>query len=334
MLETLKSKIIYDIEVFPNYFCFVAKRLNEDKWFRFQLNQFSDLNEITKLHKVLSSKAAWIAFNQIHYDNVVLNFMFKHWKEYKDSTAFLSDVKDFSDLIIDSNTPYEAIKEYKYNNDCYQPITIDLFLYWSMGLRKSKKISLKALAIGLKHKKLQELPYKPDKVLTLEEQEKVFKYCDNDVLVTEKLYNNLYDTSNLKTGSIKLRDDVFRKTGLNCYSWDTPKIASETLIKAFCESTGENPYEVRKYSFNKFTNLRVGDLFKDVDISFKTPTLQKVWDRIQNSINTVSEEFVFICNETRIKMSVGVGGIHSVNKNEAYFTDNDFDLYTSDVALI
>lgn len=334
MLNDIKEKIVYDIEVYPNFFCFNAKALNKDLWYRFRLDENSSLNSLSGFKRFLETKAVWIAFNQIHYDDVVISFIMKEYKKYRDISLFLKEIFNFSDNLINLEDNYEFIKPYKYNNYILNGINIDLFLYWSKGLRISKKISLKSLGVGLKHHRLQELPYKAGSHLNLLEQQKVFDYCDNDVLVTEKLYNDLYDTSNTKTGSVKLRDDVYKQTGLNCYSWDIPKIASETLALAYSKKTGIDVREVKKFKFGKYSNLKIGSLFEDIDIEFETETLKTVWDNIQNSIDKVEEEFVFICKNTRLKLSVGNGGIHSVNNNEKYFTDNKYDLYTSDVASL
>jgi len=334
MIENIKAQVVYDIEVYPNFFCFNAKKPNVDKWFRFKLNENSNLNELDHLKTFLEMEAVWIAFNQIHYDDVVLSFIMKEFRNYNNTVLFLKDVFTFSDNVINLENNYDYIKPYKYNKDILNGLNIDLFLYWSKGLRISKKISLKSLGIGLKHNKLQELPYEAGTYLSLEEQQKVFEYCDNDVLVTEKLYHNLYDTSNTKTGSIVLRADAYKQTGLNCYSWDIPKIASETLMLAYADKSGVPIKDIKGYKFSPYSNLKIESLFTDIDISFETDTLKKVWDNIKNSIDKVSEEFVFICKNTRLKISVGNGGIHSVNNNEKYFTDSKFDLYTSDVASL
>lgn len=326
--------IVYDIEVFPNFFCLNAKKLNENKWFRFKLDEFKTLSEIRVLDSFLRQKKIWIAFNQLHYDNVILNYILHNYQKNLDKNPleFLSEIKQFNDLVIEDY--YNEIKQYKYSNTHFKGINIDLFLYWSKGLRISKKISLKALGIGLKHHKLQELPYPPDKDLSYLEMDEVFKYCDNDVIITEKLFNNLYDTSNTKTGSVKLRYDVYKQTGLNCFSWDTPKIASESLLQAYCKKTGYDIKEVRNYRFERPDIIKIGDLFYDINIEFETEQLQKIWNKIKNSINSVSEEFVFTCNETILKISIANGGIHSVNKNEKYFETEDNYLITSDVSSL
>jgi hypothetical protein len=334
MIEDIKAKVLYDIEVYPNFFCFNAKKPNENKWYRFKLDENSSLNELLELKTFLKMKAVWIAFNQIHYDDVILSFIMKEFKKYTNTALFLKDVFSFSDNVINLENNYEFIKPYKYNKEILNGLNIDLFLYWSKGLRISKKISLKSLGVGLKHHKLQELPYKAGTYLTASEQKEVFEYCDNDVLVTEKLYHNLYDTSNTKTGSIKLRDDAYKQTGLNTFSWDIPKIASETLALAYSKKTGIDTKEVKGFRYNPYYNLKIETLFKDVDISFETDTLKKVWNNIKNSVDKVEEEFVFICKNTRLKITVGNGGIHSVNNNEKYFTDDKYDLYTSDVASL
>jgi len=312
MDKNANLKIVYDIEVYPNFFCLVAKQLNKELWFRIRIDESSNLQKQCKLlDSFFRQNVTWVAFNQLHYDNVVLNYILQNYKKFNNVKLFLLSVKKFNDLVIDDN--YDEIKSYKYSNIYFKGISIDLFLYWSKGLRISKKISLKSLGIGLKHHTLQELPYEPDTYLTIEEADKVFKYCDNDVLITELVYNDLYDTSNLKTGSIKLRYDVHAQTGLNCFSWDTPKIASETLALAFANKIGANAKDVKAFRYERPPVIKIGKLFTDVNINFQTDQLQKVWEKIQNSYDSVSEEFIFRCNETVIKISIGNGGIKCVS---------------------
>ncbi len=331
MLDKIKQKIIYDIEVYPNFFCFNAKLLNEDKWYRIVLNEFTDVNDLKQFDTFLKQRAVWIAFNQIHYDNVVLNYLMQNKNKYHDILNLLEATKKFSDSVI--NDEYLKIKEYKYSKIYFKGINIDLFLYWSKGLRISKKISLKSLAIGLKHEKLQELPYNPSYDLTLSQQKEVANYCDNDVIITEKLYNNLYDTNNTKTGSVKLRENVFNETKLNCFSWDTPKIASETLMQNYSQLTNIDTKEIKEYRFER-PLIKVKDLFKNYVFNFQTEKLQQVYINIMNSVDSVKEEFIFNCKETIIKISIGNGGIHSVNKDEVYKECKDNYLITSDVASL
>jgi len=56
-----------------------------------------------------------------------------------------------------------------------------------MMLRKSKKISLKALGIQLNHEEIQELPYHPDTILEYDEMIELQRYNnDNDLGILEK----------------------------------------------------------------------------------------------------------------------------------------------------
>ena len=57
-------------------------------------------------------------------------------------------------------------------------------------------------------------------------------------------------------------------------------------------------------------------------INFKLPIFQNLWTEILNSQNSFSKELVVNINNTSIKLSYGVGGLHSVNSNEEYVSDS------------
>jgi hypothetical protein len=326
-------KIVYDIEVFPNFFCFNAKELNKDRWFRLKIDKSSDLHkQMRSLDFFLKQTAEWIAFNQLHYDNVILNYMFKNYQNVT-ASEFLTNVKAFNDFVIEKDD-YDVIKEYKYSKTHFKGLNVDLFLYWSQGLRISKKISLKSLGVQLKHEKLQELPYEPSTHLTENQMLEVFNYCDNDVIITEKVYNKLYDSNSPKTGSVKLRYDVQNNYGLNCMSWDTPKIASEILAQSYANKTGMTQRDVTNTRFEKPDVISFKHIFKDVDIKFETKQFQDLWQKLLNSYNEFSETIIYRCNNTIIKLSYSNGGLHAVNKNEIYKETDDNYLITSDVASL
>lgn len=55
---------------------------------------------------------------------------------------------------------------------------------------------------------------------------------------------------------------------------------------------------------------------------------------MSNALNEFSEEIVLIKNNTTLKLTYGKGGLHSVNKNECYFENDDNCIITSDVASL
>ena len=169
-------------------------------------------------------------------------------------------------------------------------------------LRISKKISLKSLAIQLGYDVVQELPYKPNSILTLEDLPKLRTYNTvHDLGITELLTDAMYE-------EIKLRANIVSEYKLNCWSWDAPKIASEALLQDYCRITGKKVKDVRNQRFEKPT-LYLDRLLKGFNPEFKLPIFQKLWLDICNSQNSFSQELLVNQSNTSIRLSYGIGGL-------------------------
>lgn len=317
------KKFIFDVELYPNYFEVGFKEFNKENIIQFEINEYK--NDINNLIKFLNQpKLILIGFNSIHYDNLILNWIIqnKYLIEKESLISFLVKLKTFNDYIIDDK--YDKIKQYKKKR--FNSLDIDLFLYWSKMLRLSKKLSLKGLSVQLDHNLIQELPYKPDDYLIKDQMEEVRKYNINDLEITEKLCNEMED-------EIKLRFNIFQNRGFKCFSWDAIKLANEELAKSYSEKIGKDIWDIKQQKFDKPT-LKFKDLFKDINIEFKTDIFKNLYDNILNSVDTFKEKVLFNCKETNILLSYGQGGIHSVNKNEKYFSDSEYQIVTSDIASL
>ena len=78
---------------------------------------------------------------------------------------------------------------------------------------------------------IQELPYKPDTILKIEDLPKLRHYNQqHDLGILELLCNKMDE-------DIKLRAYIKSEYGLECWSMDAPKIASEYLLEYYCKNT-------------------------------------------------------------------------------------------------
>lgn len=313
------ERYVFDVELYINYFEVGFKEFGTDHFLFFELSEYH--NDIDKLKRFLSKEHILISFNGIHYDNLILTKILEYQNE--DVLMFLRKVKELSDNIISDN--YEQIKYYKYNKG-FKSLDVDLYLYWSKMLRLSKKLSLKGLMVQLNMPLIQELPYKPDDVLTRQQMSKVKQYNINDLDGTEQLCKRL-------ESDIKLRFSINQERGFNCFSWDAIKLASEELLKSYCDTTQHDVKEIRNLKFNK-SEINIKDLLSDIHFNFKTETFKNLLNHLNSSINTFSKKVFFNCKNTNILLSYGVGGIHSVNKNQTFKTTKDKQLLTSDVASL
>ena len=210
------------------------------------------------------------------------------------------------------------LKKYKYQN---RWIDIDLYLYWSKMLRLSKKISLKGLAIQMNYPVVQELPFDPSMSLNHAQIDELRHYNSvHDLSITQLLYNNMIE-------EVKLRQYISNTYNLKCFSWDAPKIASELLLQEYCQITNQDPKYVKSLKFEHTDKLELPF------IDFKLDCFKKLYSGMSNALNEFSEEIVLLEGNTTLKLTYGKGGLHSVNKNESYFEDNENEIKTSDVAL-
>ena len=315
------NKQLYDIEIYKNFFCVGIKNFITKEIVFYEISE--EKNDRELIYKWFTEYSGFlVSFNGIHYDNMIIKYFISKYNNYKNLNWFniTSDLKWFSDKLIRDEYD-DDIKQIKYQQVPW--IDIDLFLYWSKMLKMSKKISLKSLGIQLGYHTVQELPFKPDTILKLEDLPKLRYYnYTHDLGILELLTENMED-------EIKLRGNIVKEYGLKCWSWDAPKIASEALLKDYCKITHKNTKKIRNSKFDKPTML-LGNLLKGFEPQFKHPLFQQLWLDICNSTNSFSKELIVNINNTSIKLTYGIGGLHSVNENEQYYSDDEMVVVTAD----
>jgi hypothetical protein len=307
--QVIQGKILFDLECFPNFFQVGVEDYDTKELTNWIISEFQDDREsiyyfFTHYYGFL------ITVNGVHYDNVLINFFVKRYNHFRKmpTLELCQTLKHFSNMII-QNGDSDDVR--KYRNWDPNWMDVDLFLYWSKMLRMSKKISLKSLAIQLRHDEIQELPFPHDLELTPNEQTEVIRYNNrNDLGVLRKLFDE-------KIEEVRLRRFIKYEYDLTCWSMDAPKIASEFLLKDYCNGLGLEPKEVRKRTFGEYYGT-IGHLLQDVEFKFKHPELKKVYDLIVKSKRNFSHTFIFRDNnsQTNIKLSLGIGGIHSLIENK------------------
>jgi hypothetical protein len=317
------KKILCDVEVYRNVFLCSIKDLDTKEITTWEISERK--NDYKPIKDWFSNyKDFLITFNGIHYDVPMLLFLMNNtFEDWQDCT---NKLKDWSDFIIHQEFWWKSdkAKKYKYHNLWYD---IDLFLYWSKMLRLSKKLSLKSLAVQLNYPVIQELPYAHDSILEPNEIDELIKYnAVHDLGITELLEKAL-------SNEIKLRCSIYNEYKLKCFSWDAPKIATEVLAQSYAQQKDLEVREVTSLTFEKPT-LKLGELLSDFNPNFELPIFQKLYKDVCNSTDSFSTELKVIEKNTAIKLSFGIGGLHSVNKNEIYESNDNDIIITSDVSSL
>lgn len=328
-------RVLRDIETYPNFFCDTVQCFDTGEKLYFEISdRVNDLDKIYKFYRVLEkNRARVISFNGVHFDSPVTNYLILNYSRLRTCTPLeiSQELCDFAQYIIRTDFWWKETenKKYKYNQSW---IDVDVFLFWSKMLRQSKRISLKSLGIQLGYHTVQELPYPPGTWLTHTQMDEVAHYNyvhDIDIL-------KLIVTSSIRwqgkpssvESEIKLRWNIWKNYGLNAMSWDAPKIASELLLKFYCDKTDQITWDIKKerYAGGRSLPLHNPD--------FKLDVFKNLYSEFQKADRDYHKDVVFIHKNTRIKLTYGIGGIHSVNDNEIYKSSDNELVVTSDVASL
>jgi hypothetical protein len=307
-----------DTECFPNYWLCKFKNLETGKTKDFELYEGHPL-DVDGLKTVLM-KYTVITFNGINYDFPMI--------AYALSGATNEQLKSANDRIIvfgiKSWQFYDEfdLKPFAFINDSRFD-QIDL-----IEVAPGVADSLKIYGGRLHTKKMQDLPYDPSDVLTLDQMRPVAEYCGNDIQITLELYAAL-------KRPIELRVKMSEKYGLDLRSKSDAQCA-EAVICSEIQKVMDGPV--------KRPQFRAGMKFvysAPQFISFQTEKLNTVLQRVLNSTFVtqpngtltgldpeLSDKTISICGK---EYQLGMGGLHSCESNTSHKTDLDTILVDRDV---
>ncbi len=314
---------IFDIEVYPNYNLFIFKNLETKNIVAFQHNE--SLNELPQLENFLSQKdLVLIGFNNFRYDDTILRFL--GYFNYKCSTQ---DIYNLSKYLIEGQiNPIFRAKFSDFNNAKYY------LPFLTLDLMQFQKGNLKSLGVSMGHKKLQELPFNPDKILTMVEQEAVLNYCENDIEITEKLYFEVKPKLDAREVLNKEMFPAMQRLG---YKKDFRKLSDSSLaanymVLRYCDENNLNFYNFTDYKrASSYTKIPIREILNP-NISFTNKNLKDFHDKIASKIIDIEKPDL---NESVIiggkEYSFALGGLHSTDKNKIYRSD-DNEIVDIDVA--
>jgi hypothetical protein len=293
---------VYDIEVFPNYFCacFVDFRSNERYYF--EISQWK--NDRYDLIKFIQKQ--WLlGYNSMDYDNVIINYICK--KERSNE-----EIYKMSQTVI--NGSYKDIKFYKYSNDY---VTIDLM---RLLFSKTQRASLKELQVLINWPKVQDLPKAFDSYVKKSEVNDIKYYCFNDTESTKAVAKKKEDV-------IKQRILIQKETGVNGLSKDDVNLGVSIFAKLYQDETGSKDFlEKRTYR----PSIKLGDCINN-NIKFKSGPFKDLLKKLKSqTIYETKGALNYNVIYGAVKHVYGTGGIHSkdkpgiiIPKNRHIFMDAD-----------
>ena len=304
--------IVLDVETYPDYWLLAMMDKRDGRVVCFE--RYSDQDFNARSLGAAMARNQTISFNGFGYDLPMIAAALEGWDN--------ASLKRLSDQIITTPRPAWAICR-----DAGIAIPPEWDHVDIMNVAPGQS-SLKIYGGRLHSPRLQDLPYDPDDLIDADRRDALRRYCVNDLQTTSLLHDKLSD-------AISLRDTMSAEYGMDLRSKSDAQMA-ETLIKSELTATTGRRYATPKLPSD------YGFTYQDPGIvSFETPHLQSVFDRLKqtrfgldkNGAVQLPEwlrvEPVTIAGRT---YRMGIGGLHSAEQNQSVMASDDRLLFDLDVA--
>lgn len=316
----IKEKVafVYDVEVFKNVFHCTVYNTESNELHKYECSiRKNNLDEMCELF--LNSDAYFVGYNNIHYDNPIINYIIEFFFYRKYSyEKICTSIYNLSKVITSRNEgDLVKWKRWKYANNF---LTVDLL---TMLYSKQLRVSLKSMQVTMMYKNVQEFRSDWDLPLETEKIDDMIKYNINDVMST-------YELLNICEKDIKLRLAIEKEHGINCLSKDGVGIGVELLKTKYLEKTGMS-WDILKDLRSPMDVISLNDVILP-QINYKDKILQDLLSEmkmltVSPGRNGWNKHFIY----GGLEISVGVGGIHSKNEPEEIKLTDDEVLAESDV---
>lgn len=315
----MNSFEVYDLETYRNQFLYCYMDLMTKEYTTLEVSNEVDNRDLIYEH--LSNVTHQIGYNNKGFDYPIIEYILLNKKK-----LLLVKADDFAWMI------HEKANEIIQGNDYYYTqLDIKQLDLYKLNHFDRFKISLKYCGFGLRMLVLQDLPIRPDSLLTSEQMNIMRGYVVNDVETTYALYER-------SKPLIELRKQSKIDYHFDCSSMSNTAVARNVFIKDYCQLTGINKYELKELSTtHNFIYPR--DVISD-KIKFTTPKYQELLDKLMlDNTNLVTDDlkYRFSCNT--ITCDIKKGGLHSLN-NAGYYTnkgvllwDEDFSAFYPNILL-
>ena len=315
-----KTCIVFDIEVLKNVFTCTCKNTDTKQITVFEISPRRV--DIQGLVTFFYEDYYFVGYNNIHYDNPILNYIIMLYREHYFDRYSIRELTEsvfrMSQLVIDKNSDFDLWKEYKYARNF---LSIDLL---TMLYSKALRVSLKEMQVTMQYKNVEEFVVDWHQDLPEKDIDRLISYNINDVESTEEL---LYRCKDL----LELRIETEKDFGLPCLSLDRVNLGDRLLQLKVMEKTGLN----KKQLENMKSPANYVDLEKVIFpwIKFESPILQKKLTDMKNQHNVSPGRKGYINTFMfgEMKVTIGVGGIHGDNGTCIIKPNEDELLLDSDV---
>lgn len=311
--------VVYDIETFQNLFTYVDKNRDTKEYSKFVVHRTKD--DRIALFKHLKSDLFQIGFSNLNFDYPVIFWMLQN-------ESYLMNVspEEFCRLVYNKaqeiiKADYTTINSWDENKLGIRIPQLDLYVinHFDNG---AKRTSLKDLEFYMRMKKIQDLPYHHEDIISDEGVQIVLDYNTHDV-------NATYDFYLLNVDAIKMRVELSNYFSLDFLNANDPKIGVEIFLKYISEITNIGKKELEKMRTHRKEVLMSEIIFDYVKFQSQVfyDFLTNLKTKIITDTDTFSERIVY----KEFPFDFGVGGIHGCIASGIYRPKDDEKIMSSDV---
>lgn len=321
VIMKIRNKIVYvyDIEVFRNVFHCTLLNTETEELIKFECSIRK--NNIEEMCKFFKQDTYFIGYNNIHYDNPIINYCIEYFSNSKYTyDKICLSIFNLSNIITQDKENIDRWKRWKYANNF---LTVDLL---TMLYSKALRVSLKEMQVTMMYKNVQEFNQDWNKNLSTQDIDSMIEYNINDVMSTYELLKRCEK-------DIQLRLNIEDQYHIHCLSKDGVNIGMQILAEEYMNKTGIS-WDILKNMRSPADIINLNEIILPI-IKYNTPILQDLLNEMKQlkvSPGRKGYEKQFLLENLII--SVGVGGIHSINEPEIIIPNKDELLVDLDVASL
>ena len=311
-----RKAIVFDCEVYPNYFCIALKSTDGAVNQLFEMrgeDMVAEEEYLKDLKQLFEQRECHLAgFNCQGYDLYIIKGLMRGLKVkqlYKLSQALINGERFDND----------RVKQYAPKHDCG---IIDIMAI----IRRGMPVGLKTYGLRINFNKIAELPLPPDSPIDLETGPPIVReYCKNDVELTLKLLDYIKEEINLR---IFMGNEYYE----HLLASTEPQVAEKVIKNLMHRNYRIRPRKpvIKKGVFN---------LEPHEDIQFNDPGLKKLLEDVKScefSTNDYGKVVMPARLANRVETyagktyKMGIGGLHSQEKKRCIKATDEWALVDAD----
>lgn len=296
LLANVGGTLFLNVESYPNYFLITFKLHQTNKFLQLECGEGLSFNP--KLLSWLMFNYRTIGFNSINYDLLVL------WLSYRfQEPSILKDATN--DIILRNMRDWEIKKSYQFQT--FNTPHIDLIEVAPL------KGSLKLYGARLHTESIQDQPFDVDKELTDFEIGELKKFNCNQLCITQELFDFMKER-------LDLRESLTNEYHIDVMSKSDAQIAEAIISKEVSKLNGK---QVERPTIEAGTVYRYS---VPSYLQYATQPMRELLEQIRKAKFVLGDNGKMIAPPeldipARIGKniySLGIGGLHSVDKCKAY----------------